>query len=43
MNLKGREMMRSWPNLNYYPGISLEVLGKGTRTSIRIAGLQAEI
>jgi hypothetical protein len=30
MNLKGYGRKRSWPNLKYYPGISLEGLRKTT-------------
>jgi hypothetical protein len=33
---------RSWPSLICYPGIYLEGLRKTTKTSVRIAGLQAE-
>jgi hypothetical protein len=32
-----------WPNLRYCSGIRLEGLRKATKTSIRIAGLWAEV
>jgi hypothetical protein len=34
---------QSWLNLRYYSGICLEGLRKTTKTSVRIAGLHAEI
>jgi hypothetical protein len=43
MNWKGCEKRRSWPKLRYYQGIYLEGLRKIKKTSVRIAGLRAEI
>jgi hypothetical protein len=34
---------RSWSNLRHYPSIRLEGLRKTTNTSVKIAGLPAEI
>jgi hypothetical protein len=43
MSWKGFGNKWSWPNLRYYPAICLEGLRKTSKTSIRIAGLQAEV
>jgi hypothetical protein len=42
-NWKGLGRKRSWPNLSYYPRILLEALRETMKTSVRIAGLWAEI
>jgi hypothetical protein len=43
MNWKGCRRRRLWPDFRNYTGIFLEVLRKITKTSVRIAGLRAEI
>jgi hypothetical protein len=43
MNWKGYGRKQSWPNLRYFPNIFLEGLRKLQKTSVRIAGLWAEI
>jgi hypothetical protein len=37
MNWKGSGRKQSWPNLRYYPAISLEELKKTTKASLSIA------
>jgi hypothetical protein len=43
MSGKGYGRKRSWPKSRYYPGICKEGLKKTTNSSVRVAGLLAEI
>jgi hypothetical protein len=43
MNWKECGRKRWWPNLRCYAGILVEGLRKPRKTSVRIAGLRAEI
>jgi hypothetical protein len=43
MNWKGCGRKRTWPNFKVLPGILLEGLRITIKTSVRIAGLRAEI
>jgi hypothetical protein len=43
MNLKGYGRKRTWTDVKYYPGISLEGLIKQQNSSVRIASFHASI